>query len=159
MMISFLFNFWLILAEHSVLLYNSFHKSQMELKQCHLDTSLWESLYRRERFHLHLALSYKAWLLPLLEVCYLVSVTNSMKLPIQSIFLLSFQWSNLTLAYARSFSDAFIICVSIGIATRFRQLYCRLEAVYDKVSMTLFLNIHTSTYGTFIIIFFSIGNA
>ncbi|XP_054734432.1 uncharacterized protein LOC129241906 [Anastrepha obliqua] len=102
------------LVEHCFLVFNSFHKSNLERIQCKFNVSFWESLYRRERPHLSKFLPFNIWYLPVME------------------------WINLTLAYPRSFTDAFIICVSIGLAARFHQLHLRIEAVHNKTLPTLF---------------------
>ncbi|XP_020716138.1 gustatory receptor for sugar taste 64b [Ceratitis capitata] len=102
------------MVEHSFLVFNSFHHSNIERVQCKYNVSFWESLYRRERPHLSRVLPFSIWYLPVVE------------------------WINLTLAYPRSFTDAFIICVSVGLAARFHQLYLRIEAVHNKALPTLF---------------------
>uniref|UniRef100_A0A5H2X5P1 Gustatory receptor n=1 Tax=Bactrocera latifrons TaxID=174628 RepID=A0A5H2X5P1_BACLA len=102
------------MVEHSFLVFNSFHKSNLERTQCKYNITFWESLYRRERPHLSKVLPFNFWYLPVVE------------------------WINLTLAYPRSFTDAFIICVSVGLASRFHQLYLRIESVHNKVLPMLF---------------------
>ncbi|XP_017472222.1 PREDICTED: gustatory receptor for sugar taste 64b [Rhagoletis zephyria] len=101
-------------GEHAFLVFNSFHKSNLERLQCKYNVSFWESLYRRERPHLSKVVPFNIWYLPVME------------------------WINLTLAYPRSFTDAFIICVSVGLAARFHQLHLRIEAVHDKALPILF---------------------
>ncbi|KAM7357513.1 gustatory receptor 64b [Cochliomyia hominivorax] len=102
------------LAEHCILVYNSFHKSNLERTQCKLNISYWESLYVRERPHLQNVIPFQYWLLPLLE------------------------WINLTLAYPRSFTDAFVVIISIGLASRFRQIHLRIESVRGKAMPSIF---------------------
>uniref|UniRef100_A0A1I8NJ06 Uncharacterized protein n=1 Tax=Musca domestica TaxID=7370 RepID=A0A1I8NJ06_MUSDO len=96
------------LMEHCLLVFNSFQKADLERTQCNLNVSYWETLYGRERPHLRLVIPFQYWMLPLLE------------------------WLNLTLAYPRNFTDAFIALVSVGLATRFRQIYLRIRHVQGK---------------------------
>ncbi|XP_054085602.1 gustatory receptor for sugar taste 64b [Zeugodacus cucurbitae] len=102
------------MVEHSFLVFNSFHKSNLERTQCKYNITFWESLYSRERPHLSRVVPFNIWYLPVVE------------------------WINLTLAYPRSFTDAFIICVSVGLAARFHQLYLRIDAVHNKALPMLF---------------------
>lgn len=70
--------------EHCILVYNSFHKSNLERKQCKLNISYWEGLYARERPHLPGVLPFHYWLLPILEVGIKLKV--KVKLEINSFF-------------------------------------------------------------------------
>uniref|UniRef100_A0A1I8MM55 Uncharacterized protein n=1 Tax=Musca domestica TaxID=7370 RepID=A0A1I8MM55_MUSDO len=106
--------FWYLLimfggsCEHVLLVFNSFQKSDLERRQCNLNVSYWETLYGRERPHLSMVIPFQYWTLPIYE------------------------WLNLTLAYPRSFTDVFIIIISIGLAARFHQLHLRMKAVQGK---------------------------
>ncbi|XP_073838544.1 gustatory receptor for sugar taste 64b-like [Musca autumnalis] len=102
------------LVEHCLLVFNSFQKADLERTQCNLNVSYWETLYGRERPHLRMVLSFHGWLLPLLE------------------------WLNLSLAYPRNFTDTFIALVSVGLATRFRQIYLRIKHVQGKPMPSIF---------------------
>ncbi|KAH8371101.1 hypothetical protein KR093_006243 [Drosophila rubida] len=102
------------LIEHCLLLANSFHLSNLERTQCNINVSYLESVYKWERPHLYHILPYKIWLLPLLE------------------------WVNETIAYPRSFTDCFLMCIGIGLASRFHQLHRRIAAVHKKVMPPIF---------------------
>ncbi|EDW73452.1 uncharacterized protein Dwil_GK17553 [Drosophila willistoni] len=102
------------LVEHCLLLLNSFHLSNMERTQCKINVTYFESVYKWERPHLYMILPYHFWLLPL------------------------FEWINLTIAYPRSFTDCFIMCIGIGLAARFHQLHRRIAAVHRKVMPGIF---------------------
>ncbi|XP_058975802.1 gustatory receptor for sugar taste 64b-like [Musca domestica] len=112
--------FWYLLimfggsCEHVLLVFNSFQKSDLERRQCNLNVSYWETLYGRERPHLSMVIPFQYWTLPIYE------------------------WLNLTLAYPRSFTDVFIIIISIGLAARFRQLHLRMKAVQGKPMPAIF---------------------
>ncbi|KAI8039293.1 hypothetical protein M5D96_008016 [Drosophila gunungcola] len=102
------------LVEHCLLLLNSFHLSNLERTQCKINVTYLESIYKWERPHLYMILPYQIWLLPILE------------------------WVNQTIAYPRSFTDCFIMCIGIGLAARFHQLYRRIAAVHRKVMPAVF---------------------
>ncbi|EDW19616.1 gustatory receptor for sugar taste 64b [Drosophila mojavensis] len=102
------------LVEHCLLLANSFHLSNLERTQCNINVSYLESIYKWERPHLYKVLPYHVWLLPLLE------------------------WVNETIAYPRSFTDCFLMCIGIGLAARFHQLHRRIAAVHRKVMPAVF---------------------
>ncbi|XP_023167994.2 gustatory receptor for sugar taste 64b [Drosophila hydei] len=102
------------LVEHCLLLANSCHLSNLERTQCNINVSYLESIYKWERPHLYNILPYHIWLLPLLE------------------------WVNETIAYPRSFTDCFIMCIGIGLAARFHQLHRRIAAVHRKVMPAIF---------------------
>ncbi|XP_017092350.2 gustatory receptor for sugar taste 64b [Drosophila bipectinata] len=102
------------LVEHFLLLLNSFHLSNMERTQCKINVTYLESVYKWERPHFYMILPYHIWLLPL------------------------FEWINETIAYPRSFTDCFIMCIGIGLAARFHQLYRRIAAVHRKVMPAVF---------------------
>ncbi|XP_017020336.1 gustatory receptor for sugar taste 64b [Drosophila kikkawai] len=102
------------LVEHCLLLLNSFHLSNMERIQCKINVTYFESIYKWERPHLYMILPYHIWLLPI------------------------FEWVNETIAYPRSFTDCFIMCIGIGLAARFHQLYRRIAAVHRKVMPAVF---------------------
>lgn len=57
-----------ILVEHSFLVFNSFHKSNLERTQCKYNITFWESLYSRERPHLSRVLPFNILYLPVVEV-------------------------------------------------------------------------------------------
>ncbi|XP_058975801.1 gustatory receptor for sugar taste 64b-like [Musca domestica] len=102
------------LMEHCLLVFNFFQNADLERTQCNLNVSNWEILYYRERPHLRLVIPFQYWMLPLLE------------------------WLDLTLAYPRNFTDAFIALVSVGLATRFRQIYLRIRHVQGKPMPSIF---------------------
>ncbi|XP_017957736.1 gustatory receptor for sugar taste 64b [Drosophila navojoa] len=102
------------LVEHCLLLANSCHLSNLERTQCNINVSYLESIYKWERPHLYEILPYHVWLLPLLE------------------------WINETIAYPRSFTDCFLMCIGIGLAARFHQLHRRIAAVHRKVMPAVF---------------------
>ncbi|KAH8298646.1 hypothetical protein KR018_008562 [Drosophila ironensis] len=102
------------LVEHCLLLLNSFHLSNMERIQCKINVTYLESVYKWERPHFYMIIPYHFWLLPL------------------------FEWINQTIAYPRSFTDCFIMCIGIGLAARFNQLYRRIAAVHRKVMPAVF---------------------
>ncbi|EDV39561.1 uncharacterized protein Dana_GF10086 [Drosophila ananassae] len=102
------------LVEHFLLLLNSFHLSNMERTQCKINVTYLESVYKWERPHFYMIIPYHIWLLPL------------------------FEWINETIAYPRSFTDCFIMCIGIGLAARFHQLYRRIAAVHRKVMPAVF---------------------
>ncbi|XP_017070743.1 gustatory receptor for sugar taste 64b [Drosophila eugracilis] len=102
------------LVEHCLLLLNSFHLSNMERTQCKINVTYFESIYKWERPHLYMILPYHFWMLPI------------------------FEWVNQTIAYPRSFTDCFIMCIGIGLAARFHQLYRRIAAVHRKVMPAVF---------------------
>ncbi|EDW70119.1 gustatory receptor for sugar taste 64b [Drosophila virilis] len=102
------------LVEHCLLLANSFHLSSLERTQCNINVSYLEITYKWERPHLYYILPYHIWLMPMLE------------------------WLNQTIAYPRSFTDCFLMCIGIGLAARFHQLHRRIAAVHRKVMPAIF---------------------
>ncbi|KAL5291384.1 Gr64b family protein [Megaselia abdita] len=49
-----------------------------------------------------------------------------------------YEWLNLSMTYARSFIDIFIMCVSIGLTMRFNQIYMRINFVARKSMPPIF---------------------
>ncbi|XP_001985089.2 gustatory receptor for sugar taste 64b [Drosophila grimshawi] len=102
------------LVEHCLLLANSFHSSNLERTQCKINMSYLEGVYKWERPYLYPIIPYHICIMPVLE------------------------WINETIAYPRSFTDCFIMCIGIGLAARFHQLHRRIAAVHRKVMPALF---------------------
>lgn len=120
-------------VEHCLLMANSFHLSNLERTQCNINVSYLESVYKWERPHLYPILPYHIWLLPLLEVSKCRFLYFTLHWP-----FLRLQWVNQTIAYPRSFTDCFLMCIGIGLAARFHQLHCRIAAVHRKVMPAVF---------------------
>lgn len=70
---------------------------------------------------------------------------NVINLSYKFLSFVLFQWLNLSMTYARSFIDIFIMCVSIGLTMRFNQIYMRINIVARKVKSSRYFIEYTQT--------------